>query len=71
MKDGQTYVDVEPELVLVTDVGDGVDGIERSEDGGAGSGRDEERDLALGDGFEDEALELGRNHLAPATSNRA
>lgn len=43
----RTYVDVQPQVVLLADVGDLVDGVERTVDGGAGRGVDEQRHVTL------------------------
>lgn len=65
VNDCELYVDVEPEVVLLADISDLVDGIERTEDGGTSRGVDQERDFTIGDALLDESLQFGRQHLAP------
>ena len=60
----QTYIDVQPDAVLLADVGDGLDGVERAEDGRAGRAVDEERQVALALMTDDQLLELSGNHAA-------
>lgn len=57
-------VDVQPEVVLFADGGDGFEGVVRAEDGGAGCGVDVEGGFAFGFGFLNEFLEGGGDHPA-------
>lgn len=64
-RNGKTHVDVQPAVVLLTDVGDRVDGVEGSKHGGSGRGVHEEGDVSFGLALQDEPLQLGRDHAAP------
>ena len=57
---------MQPEVVLLADVGDFVDGVESAEDGRAGRRVHEERNLAIRNALHNEAFQFRRNHLAPA-----
>ena len=58
-------VNVQPEVMLLANVGKRMDGIERAEHGRARSGSDEKRDLAVGDALEHQTLQFLRYHLTP------
>lgn len=60
------YVDVEPDVVSLTDVGDLVDGIKGSVDGGACCTIDKVRQVPLALVPDNELLQLPRNHAASA-----
>ena len=57
-----------PEAVLLTDVGDVVDGVERPSDRGARGGGHEERELAQGHVATDQGLQGGHGHAGPGNS---
>lgn len=46
-KGQHTHIDMQPQVVLLADVGDLVDGVERTVDGGASRGVDEQRHVTL------------------------
>ena len=54
-----------PDVVLLADVRDLVDGVEGAVDGGARGAVDEEREVAGGLVPDDQVLQLGRDHAAP------
>ena len=60
----KTYVDVEPDAVLFTDVGNGLNGVKGSEDGGAGGAVDEEGKVTLALVTDNQLLQLFRDHAA-------
>ena len=55
---------MEPDSVLLADIGDRLDGVEGAEDGGAGGAVDEEGQVALALVADDQLLELLGNHSA-------
>lgn len=59
-----THIDVHPAVVLLADIGNGIDIIECSQHSCAGRGVDKERNVALGLALQYEALQLGGDHLA-------
>lgn len=60
------YINVQPHLVLLADVGDLVDGVEGPLDGCAGSAVDEEGNVTLGLAFDHQPLQFGGYHAAPS-----
>lgn len=55
-------VDVQPDVVLLADGGEGREGVEGAKDRGAGCGVEEEGGFASLFTFDYEALEFGGNH---------
>lgn len=60
------YVDMKPDLVLLTDVSDGVERIEGSEDGRSAGRRHEERNCSIAFSLPDLLLEVGGYHFSAA-----
>ena len=56
---------MQPEVVLLADVGDFVDGIEGAEHSRAGRRVHQERDLPVRDALLDQSLQFHRDHLSP------
>ena len=66
---GRTYVDVEPYVVSLTNVSDGVDGIKGSVDGCSGCAVNKERQMPFAFVPNDQFLQLFRYHSTPAKLN--
>ena len=62
----QTYIDVQPDAVLLADVRDGLDGVECAEDRRAGRAVHEEREVALTLVTDDQLLKLFGDHSSAA-----
>ena len=65
-----SYIDVEPDAVLLTDVGDGLDGIKGSIDGSAGRAVNKEGQVTLTSVTNNQLLQFGGNHATPATKKK-
>ena len=60
---------MQPDVVLLTEVGDGRDGVEGAVDGGAGRAVDKEGQVTFALVSDDEPLQLLRNHSPPKVKN--
>ena len=58
---------MKPDAVLLTDVGDGLDGIKGSVDGGAGRAVNKEGQVTLTSVANNQLLQFSGNHATPKT----
>lgn len=65
-----TYVNVQPEVVLLANVCNRVDGVEGAQDGRATSAVDKVRPISTLNRLTDKALQFSGNHLASLQRNK-